>query len=156
MKEIREEIKREVTDIHTYYEAADGTRFENQEECKKYEETAKCIIRSKAMKLVVAKNKNAWKLMGGSDDDTVTAFKMEKLEDLDTTKLFWLMECPWYNSEGRKELREQKLSIMDTAYQNGDILLFGQSCDDDYYFINSRQNIIDNLMNLDKEEKKDA
>jgi hypothetical protein len=41
---------------------------------------------------------------------------------------------------------------MDTAYKENDILIFGVNCDGEYYFINSRANIIDNLLNL-KEDK---
>lgn len=152
MKEIKEETKREVTDVHTYYEAVDGTRFTDIDECRKYEESVKCIVRAKVNKLIVSKDKDAWELMGGCDDHTVVAFKPSSQEDVDTLKQFLLTECPWYKNENHKELREKKFSIMEKAFSNDDILLFGLNCDDEYYFINSRLNIINNLNNLDKKE----
>jgi hypothetical protein len=59
MKEIREEIKREITDIHTYYEALDGTRFQNPGECQKYEESALGVVRGNIVKLIAGRADNA-------------------------------------------------------------------------------------------------
>jgi hypothetical protein len=42
---------------------------------------------------------------------------------------------------------------MDYAYKQKDALIFGITCEGDYYFINSRQNIVNNLLNLDKKEE---
>ena len=40
MKEVKEEVKREVVDVHVHYEAFDGTQFTQKEECEKYENGA--------------------------------------------------------------------------------------------------------------------
>ena len=40
-----------------------------------------------------------------------------------------------------------------STYDNDDIVLFGINCDGDYYWINSRQNIVDNLVNFGKKEE---
>jgi hypothetical protein len=146
------EIKQKSEVFNTLYEAIDGTVFNSREECEKYELTAKCIIQSKVMSLIVSKDNDAWELLGGLDDHTITAFKMQKIEDVDAMKQFFLIECPWYQSDERAEQREQKFKIIDKAFINEDVILFGQNCDGDYYFINSRQNIINNLNNLDKKD----
>lgn len=155
MKEITEEIKREVVETHTMYEATDGTRFENQEECKKYEKSALGMLRVR-VKPLMSTPKNAWATMGGYDDHQVVAVRVESKAD-EGLILQWLFaECPWYLNDIHKDKKQEIADIISTAYKEGDVLLFGRNCDDDYYFINLRQNIIDNLMNLDKEEKKDA
>lgn len=156
MKTVKEEIKKEIIDVHTFYEAIDGTLFKNQEECKKYEETAKCLIRSKVMPLIVSKGIDAWELMGGVDEHTVTAFKPVTSTDADNLKQFLLIECTWYASDERKSIREKIFSVIDEALKNKDVVLFGQNIDDDYYFIDSRHNIVNRLNNLDREELENA
>ena len=112
MKEIKEEIKREVTDVNISYEALDGTVFTSEEECLKYEETAKCVIRAKVNKLITSKDKNAWEILGGLDDHTITAFKPTSQEEADLLKQFFISECPWFNGDVHKKIREKRFDIL--------------------------------------------
>ena len=153
MKKVEKKI--EIIEYRTQWEAIDGEVFLNEIECAKYEDPLRCIARSKVQKLIVATAPDAWELMGGNDDTEVVAFKVASVKDVDTIKQFFLAECPWYKEDSRAEYREKKFAIMDEAQKNKDLLLFGKSEGGDYYFINSRQNIINNLMNLGvKEEEK--
>lgn len=154
MKEITEEIKREVVETHTMYEATDGTRFENQEECKKYEEGALGMLRARVKPLMSAP-KDAWATMGGYDDHQVVTVRIESEADYSLVLQWFFTECPWYLKENdvHKEQKQKIVDTFDKALINKDVLIFGRNCDDDYYFINSRQNIINNINNLDKEEK---
>lgn len=156
MKEIKKEVKREVVDTIIEYYAYDGTKFDSEEECKKYESTAACVIKFNVSQCKVSEDHSAWDLMGGYDDNTVTAFKPQCNSDVDALRQFLVFNCPWLNIEGREEMRDRYFKIIEDAYKNGDMVLFGVNCDGDYYFINSRQNIIDNLMKLDKKEVNDA
>ena len=150
------EIVKERTNVERYkvYQATDGTEFINYEECRKYEESALGVVRGNITKLVVGRSNDAWDLMGGNDDNSVIAIKMNCAADVDLVKQLFLLEHPYYNEDERKELKQKKFDIIDSAYNNGDAVLFGINCEGDYYFINSRQNIIDNLNNLT--EKKDT
>ena len=157
MKEIIKE--RTKVEKYTVYQAADGEEFHNAEECRKYEESALGVLRSKVVKLIVydtrkISSESAWTIMGGDDDHNIVAIKMNTAADLDLVKQWFLLECPWYTTEGREELKASRFEIIENAYNNGDVIIFGMNCDGDYYFINSRQNIIDNLMALDKKEEK--
>ena len=149
------EVIKERTAVEKYkvYQASDGTEFINCEECGKYEESALGVVRGNITKLIVGRSNNAWELIGGSDDNSVIAIKMNCAADVDLVKQLFLLEHPYYNADERKELKQKKFDIIDTAYNNNDAVLFGINCDGDYYFINSRHNIIDNLNNLT--EKKD-
>lgn len=147
------EVVKERTHVEKYkvYQAPDGTEFMNYEECRKYEDSALGVVRGNVAKLVIGRTDDAWKLMGGNDDNSVIAIKMNCAADVDLVKQLFLLEHPYYNEDERKELKQEKFDIIDTAYNNNDVVLFGINCDGDYYFINSRQNIINNLNNLNKQ-----
>jgi hypothetical protein len=138
------EVTKEKIQKYTMYEALDGTEFHDKAECQKYEESAKGVIRARIAKLIVGRG-NEWELLAGSDDHEVIGIKMKTGRDLEYVKQFLLMECSWYNNE--------IFDIIEKAYDNDDIVLFGISVDGDYYWINSRQNIIDNLLNLGKKKE---
>ena len=147
MKEVTKERK----SLYTVFEAVDGTEFYTKEECSIYEASAKGVIHSKIAKMIKGKD-DAWETLGGYEDHLVVAIKMNRPEDLDTVKQFFLLESPYYNRKDNESIKEAKFNIMDTAYKENDALIFGVNSDGEYYFINSRANIIDNLLNL-KEDK---
>ena len=149
------EITKECTHVEKYtvYEAVDGTEFTDQKECEKYEESALGVARGKIHPLFVSTGNEAWTLMGGCDDHEVIAVKFKDATDVDTFLQWLYLECPWYLNEHHKERKAVIESIVRTAYDRGDAILIGKNCEEEYYFINSRQNIIDNLMALDKKEE---
>ena len=152
------EITKECTHVEKYtvYEAVDGTEFTNQEECKKYEESALGVARGKVQPLFVSTSNDAWTLMGGCDDHKVIAVKFKDTTDVDTFLQWLYLECPWYLNEHHRERKAVVESIVRTTYNNReDVILIGKNCDGEYYFINSRQNIIDNLMTLDKKKEEE-
>ena len=151
------EIEKERTRVEKYkvYQASDGTEFMNYEECRKYEDSALGVVRGNVAKLIVGRTDDAWELMGGNDDNSVIAVKMNCVADVDLVKQLFLLEHPYYNSDERKEAKQKKFDIIEDAYNNNDVVLFGINCDGDYYFINSRLNIISNLNSLDKKEAKE-
>lgn len=151
MKEITKE--RTVTEKYTLYEAFDGQEFTDKKECQKYEESALGVARGKVQNLFVSTGNDAWSLMGGCDDHEVVAVKLEKSTDTDTFLQWLYLECPWYLDDPHKERKAIVESIVNTTAEKNDVILMGRNCDGDYYFINSRQNIIDNLMALDKKEE---
>ena len=69
--------------------------------------------------------------------------------DIEYVKQFFMMECSWYGEVKTREI----FDIIEKTYDNDDIVLFGINCDGDYYWINSRQNMIDNLMGFGKKEE---
>ena len=152
MKEITKE--QTTTSTYTVYVATDGTEFHDAAECKKYEQSAAGVIRAKVSKLIAGDTRNteenAWTLMGGDEEHDVIALTMENFTDLDTVKQFLLYECPWYNSDQCAERKKEIFNIIDVAYKNEDAILFGINIDGNYYFINSRQNLINNLSKFGK------
>ena len=152
------EVIKERTNVEKYkvYQAVDGTEFMNYEECRKYEDSALGVVRGNVAKLIVGRSNDAWELMGGNDDNSIVAIKMNCAADVDLVKHLFLLEHPYYDEDIRALAKQEKFNIIDNAYNNNDVVLFGINCDGDYYFINSRQNIINNLNNLDKKEAKEV
>lgn len=150
MKEIKEKVT--VTNVNISYEAIDGTRFTSEEECVKYEHTAKCVIQAKVNKLITAIDKDAWELFGGSSDVTIIAFKPQCKEDVESLEQFLLIVNPWYIKEDKEERRQQIFDIIENAYKENDVVLFGLY-NGDYYFLNSRNNMINTLNNLDNNKE---
>ncbi len=154
MKEKTREVKREIVETLTYYEAADGTIFDYEEECRKYENSALGVLRGRVSKLIVGEKNNAWDLMGGYDDNDVVAVAMSKEEDINTILQMLYLESPHLTSEGFESKRKEIEATVLKAYEEKDVILLGINCEDEYYFINSRNNIINKLMSLDKKVTK--
>lgn len=153
MKEVTKE--RVYKEKYTSYEAFDGQEFTDAIECQKYEGSALGVARGKVQSLFVSIGNDAWALMGGCDDHEVVAVKFKDITDIDTFLQWLYLECPWYLNDSHKERKAVVESIVRTTFNRKDVILLGKNCDGDYYFINSRQNIIDNLMALDKKEEKE-
>lgn len=80
-----EEIK-ETKVVGTKYIADDGTEFYSVEDCKKYEQSALFVMRSK-LKLIADTNEEEFSV-GGCYDDKVEVFDVQTQEDLDNLKAY--------------------------------------------------------------------
>ena len=158
MKEIKEEIKREVVDTHIYYEAIDGTRFVSKDECEKYEASANCVLKSRLKKLEVYRT-NEWELFRGDEENVVIALRPTSQADVDTIMHAFLMDNPYFarDEEKPKKWLAERQSMADKALEDKDILLMGLNCNGELYFLDTRNNYIERLNNLDrpKEETKE-
>ena len=156
MKEIQK--KREVFD--TWYQATDGTEFRTREECEKYEQTAHAVVRQKFLKLVIADKTEYDFFHVGSDDTTIYAVKMDSQEEADTVLQLYFLDNPYVlrDEENPKKYKEEALNMVNTAYQEQDILFVGENYEGEIFLINTRANIIEDLQMIDQpkqEEKKD-
>lgn len=147
------EVQKEIMKHQTVYLAADGTEFSTKEECTKYEESALGVIRARVSKLITFDTRktyeDGWSVLGGMNDNEVVAFKPATQEDCDTLLQLILLENPYWARDDIKEDREERYKTIVEAWKNNDVVIFGINCDDEFYFINSRQNIINNLHNMD-------
>ena len=145
------EIKKEKTTTQTYseYEAIDGTLFTNREDCQEYENTARCVLRARVQRLIVTKEHNAWNLLGGLDDDNVVGIKFNCDNDVKDFLQYYCLDHTYYM---RDEHKDKLLELSNKCYdarKNNDILLVGINCDEEYYIINTVQNIVDNLLHIE-------
>lgn len=145
------EVTKEKVQKYTVYEALDGTEFHDKDECKRYEDTALCVLKSKIKNLIVTDEVDAWNLIGGYEDNSVFGVKVSTVEDADILKQWLLLEYPYLQEEEHIGRKEKEFNKIDSAI--GDIYLLGINCDREWYVINSRQNIVDNLVNFGKKEE---
>ena len=151
MKEITKE--RTVTEMYTVYEAVDGTQFDFKEDCEKYDNSAKGVLRGKLKALIVNNEYNGWDLMGGNEDNTIIAVKVPTEVDIDVIFQNYYLDHPWILMEEHQERRAKLIITVNQAYREQDVILFGFNCDDELYLIDTRNNIINRLNKLDKKEE---
>lgn len=86
------ELTREVTKTEVVgYVADDGTEFCTKEECEKYEQTSKCVIKAAFEWLVVAQNNECNLFEGygaGSEDWRVVLIRINNAEELKTANMY--------------------------------------------------------------------
>ena len=149
MKEIKTE--RTVYDIH--YEAVDGTIFYNKEECEKYDDTARAVLRAKLKKLIVKEGDEYLFFGVGCKDSLVYAVKMETEDDMNAIKQLWTLDHTSISkSERYSEWESKAFTKIETAYAEMDVLFVGEDCEGCIYIINTRANIIEDLQNIDKKQ----
>ena len=141
-------LEKDLITKYTVFQAVDGTEFSQKEECEKYEESALGVLRGKIKKLTVCEPQDAWTLMGGYDDHQVIAVKPQIEADVDTILQWYYLEHSYILNDSRKSERERFEEVITEAWKNDDVVLFGINYEKEYYFINSRQNIVDNLNSL--------
>lgn len=150
------QIERKVYD--TFYVAVDGTEFREKAECEKYEQTAHAVVREKFLKLVISEKTEYDFFHVGSDDTTVYAVKMNSQEEADAVLQLYFLDNPYVlrDEEAPRKYKERAHNMVNTAYQEQDILFVGENYEGDIFLINTRANIIEDLQMIDqpKQEKK--
>ena len=150
MKEIKEEVK----SYNIKYEAIDGTIFYNKEECEKYEQSAKAVLRAKFKKLVLVENTEYTLFNVGQDDNLVYAVKMSQIKDADTVKQLYIADNEWLTkNEDYQRYIDRAFNIIDKAYKENDVLLVGENCDNEIFIIATRNTTIETLNSLDKQNE---
>lgn len=148
-------ITKERTKVEEYvmYQATDGTEFNSEVECANYEASARGVLRGRLKEFIVNDKYDCWDLMGGNEENKCLAIAVPTEEAKYIILQNYYLDQSWILTSSNTEHKARIDNTVQQAFENNDIVLFGLNCDGDYYFINSRQNIIDNLNNLT--EKKD-
>ena len=130
------EIIKEVKNTYTVYQASDGTEFNSVEECKKYEDTAKCLLLTKYRPLVKKTVTEIEVFNTGSDEYMVDILQCLR-DEADIDILIQLHRL--YNSSRK---------INDDFY-NKDIILIGRGTSydnyDNFYVLTTLQEISNNI-----------
>lgn len=137
--------------------ATDGTEFSCREECKKYEESARGVLRGRFFELVVSKD-DAWELLRGCDDHSVYSVKLSSQEDINTLLQLYYIENPHLQQDPKtyQKYIDRYEKLTNQAFREHDLLLMGMNCDDELYFIDTRNNIVNRLNELGKEKEDDT
>lgn len=140
------EIKKTIESYKYVYVAIDGTEFENKEECCKYEHSAKGVIVTKFLPLVV-KQKTEFEIFGaGNDDSMISIVKLESKEDADIVLQLYLLNNPYMAKDDRKKDLEAIASRIRRAAEQRDYIFIGHGYEgDDFWFAGTRNEHIECL-----------
>ena len=120
MKEVvKEVIKRE-----TIWVASDGTQFTSKEECQKYENTAKCVIRTRYSSLIVKSLREEDLLINGCYDNIIDVIKLDDSSDINTV----LAMCKLYGYD-------EEETVCKRALKSDSYILINKGYDDDSFWI---------------------
>lgn len=128
-------VKREISEKR--YKAVDGTLFTTETECRKFEETAYCVIKSRLMSIVeeTIEGNDIYR-QGLSDNTEYNGYviNLDSKDKVDTLNVF-------LNYHGAK-LLDYELTVGRTK-----ILMIDKN-DDDYFFIIDIKERIEALQNI--------
>ena len=131
------EIKKENTEVKiTYeYEAIDGTIFKSKEECQKYEESAKGVLMSRYMNLVLSECVEYDLFDCGSEENIVEIIKVETEKDVDTIKQLLYINHPYYQDKPTPDWMVEDFQDIEEAHKNKDVLFVGRGYEKDCFFM---------------------
>lgn len=127
------------------YQATDGTQFTTEEECRKYEESAKCVLLTKYKPLVLNSiTENELFKGSGSEEYTYDVVKINNEQDVETIIHLYML---YHRSDCYRSKDDSIREKVTTAYKTRDILLIGRNaCGDDLFNIDyTRDELIDNI-----------
>lgn len=138
MKEVQKEIKQHIT----VYEAVDGAEFKSKEECKKYEESAKCVLIAKYNKLVVKTGSESDIFEGiGSEDETINIVKINNASDIDI--ILKLIALHYPSVAKNPEWLQKRESRLIDAYNSNSLVIIGRGYEGDCFYLSTTFNEIE-------------
>ena len=137
-------IQKEVVTYKNVWVANDGTEFTTEEECRKYDESAKGVLMAKYAQHLVKESDEDAIFRAGSDERPVEIIFVENHEVADILLQLFLLEQPYYKNEDHKESFAKITREVHDAI--GDYMLIGRGYEYDcFWFYGSRKSIIENF-----------
>lgn len=132
----------------THYEAIDGTTFTTEEECVKYEDTAKCVLLTKYKPLVKRTASECDIFNTGSDEYMIDILQYLSSEsDIDILIQLHRLYCS--NRNLNDDFYNKMRSKLEKCLKNRDIVLIGRGTEydgyDNFYILTTLQDITDNI-----------
>ena len=141
------EIKRTIESYEFVFVAIDGTEFKDKEECRKYEESARGLLMTKFMPLVV-KEKTEFQIFGaGNDDSAITIVKLESQADADIVLQLFLLYNPYMAKEDRKNDLDAIAKRIRLAADEKDYIFIGSGYERDEFWFGGTRNEHINCLN---------
>lgn len=138
MKEIKQEVQK--VEYITKYKATDGTLFDDADECRKYENSARAVLLTR-YKTLVSNRFCEEDLFGvGSCDYDVEIVKVTSSEDIDLILQLLILYNPHIRKDQESLASHRKQ--LNTAMEDNDVVFMGRSYDDDCFYV------MDSLINF--------
>lgn len=128
-----ETITIQETKYITKYKAIDGTIFNSDSECKKYEESAKCVLLYKYNKLILVSN-TEWELFGiGSEDDIIDVVELKYSSDIDLVMQLIALYNP--HTSKNSEMVDKINKRLNEAFDNNSKICISRGCEGDGFWL---------------------
>lgn len=135
---------KEVIETKTYelYIASDGTEFTNKEECKRYEDTAKCVLLSKYKNWVIKSTNELEIFDAGCEESYIDIIRVSE-DKIDT--ILQLTKLLGYTNEERLQKDRTRLES-----SIGELVLIGRgdTYEENFWIKKSLKFYVDKLTNL--------
>lgn len=149
--------KRECVEYYDVFVAADGTEFENADECKKYEQSALGVLNIKYKKLIVKESTEDGILDIGSCDNSVEVLKPVTQADADLIMQMYILINPHVKESCYADCVPYAQNIVQRAINENDYVIVGRGYNNDEFWFygtcNSLKEHIDKF--AQPEEKND-
>ena len=138
----KNEIKRTVEElVRVEYIAEDGTVFNNEQECKQYEDSAMFVVKGKLKKLSKEWTSEYSLLEAGSDENELEIFDVQTQEDLDNLRRYLYLKAI-KNGATDKNIQEcftsvdgtRKNFVFDNVTYGHEVMVFW-SYDNDWFYV---------------------
>lgn len=142
------EIIRETKSTYIIYQAIDGAEFNSKEECKKYEDTAKCMLLTRYRPLVKKTVSEIDVFNTGSDEYMVDILQCLR-DEADIDVLIQLHRL--YNSSrnNNDDFYNNLRSKLEKCFEDKDIIIIGRGTSydnyDNFYVLTTLQEISNNI-----------
>lgn len=114
----------------THYEAIDGTTFTTEEECQKYEDTAKCALLTRYKCLVKRTDSESYIFNTGNDEFMIDILKpLQSSSDIDIIIQLHKLYNSYRDIDYYNKLREN----LSNCLTNNDTILIGRGAEYDNY-----------------------
>lgn len=144
------EIKKEIINYVTKYQSFDGLEFNSKEECEKYENSAKGIVRSRFLKLVV-RDIDEYALFFGNEENTVYYVQFREEGDIDTFLHYMYLVNPWLLQDDYKSQRESMIELSRKAFNNDEPLLVSENYEGNMWVLDTLSSLISRLKDYDRD-----
>lgn len=144
MKEIKQEIQK--VEYITKYEATDGTLFDDANECRKYENSARAVLLTRYKTLVINKFCEEDLFGVGSCEYDIDIVKVTSPEDTDLILQLLILYNPHIGKDQERLALYRKQ--LNTAMKDDDVVFIGRGYDDDdnFYIMDSLINFLNKIV----------
>lgn len=144
MKEIKQEVQK--VEYVTKYEATDGTLFDDADECRKYENSARAVLLTRYKTLVINKFCEEDLFGVGSCDYGIDIVNVTDSEEIDLVLQLLILYNPHIGKDQERLASYRKQ--LNTAMEDDDVVFIGRGYDDDdnFYIMDSLINFLNKIV----------
>lgn len=138
----------------TKYQAVDGTIFDDEKECEKYEKSAKGVLNAKYHGLVVASPDEDNLFSGfGSSDSTIDIVRLKLRDDIDTLMQLFMLENPHMTDDVNKEqVCDIRRMLQEALAKQSYVLVHRGYGNESFWIVTYIKKVVEKLNEFTKED----